>query len=137
PAIVSTPTLAATCRTPYEYGNGGPVARGTGPFKWSLGQGPEGLRVDAATGAVEWTPTEAQEGKQRIVLAVESDHGKAEQSYEVLVSCTRLPPTPEPNPEPEPDGAHIEGCGCGAGAGAMALPWVALLGLGLLRRRRQ
>ncbi|MFN7134180.1 MAG: PKD domain-containing protein, partial [Myxococcales bacterium] len=128
PAIISAPAKEAVCRAAYEYGNGGPVARGTGPFKWSVAKAPEGFVVNAETGAVAWTPTEAQQGSQQVVLAVETENGRDEQAWTVEVQCTPLPEEPLTGPP--------EGCGCGAGTGALAFPWFALLGLGVLRRRR-
>jgi hypothetical protein len=55
PAIVSTPATVAGVNGVYKY-----QALGTDPendaLRYSLGTKPEGMKIDARTGAIEWTP---------------------------------------------------------------------------------
>jgi len=55
-------------------------------LEFSLAQAPKWLHVDAATGLMSGTPTEADLGRQEVVLRVANNKGqKAEQKFEVNV----------------------------------------------------
>lgn len=101
------------------------AAAGTGdtPHWWSLSLFPVGARVDAATGAVSWTPTAI--GPADFALRLENEWGDTEQGFTVEVTG---PPGPDAGPDASvvadagpdatsgPDGALADG-GIDAGGG--------------------
>lgn len=124
PAIVSLPTLGATCKAEYLYGEDGRArAEGTPPFTWSLGRGtsgvgaPSGMTIDSTTGQIRWTPEPAPPGPVRVTVAVENPAGTAVQDFMVQVECA------------DP------GCRCSSG-GAGMFAVLMLLASGLRWRRR-
>ena len=123
PQIVSTPLATAACGQAWQY-NGGkpPLAVGSAPITWSLGKNaagaghPQGMTIDATTGALSWTPGAKVKGPTRVTLVAQNAAGVAEQDFLVQVDCATT------------------GCGCGS---TDVLP--GLLGLAallMLRRRR-
>jgi hypothetical protein len=62
---------------------------------YSIKAGPAGLTLDPATGAIRWTPTEAQgPAKYPVTVRVQDPEGLgAEQSFEITVSEVNQPPT--------------------------------------------
>lgn len=123
PVFTSVPQAGLVCgqRWGYSSGGGAPTVAGAGPFTFSLERVdgaplPEGLTVDAMTGAVSWQPTDAHAGTWELQLVVTSPTGRDVQRLDLEVTCrsSRL------------------AVGCGAAPGTAAL---ALL-VGLWRRRR-
>ena len=73
PVFVTEPPTEATVGAPYAYD---PEVVASGPVSWSATVAPEGLSIDADTGAVRWTPTFDQAGNQDVVLrATEIESG--------------------------------------------------------------
>ena len=65
---------------------------------YSIASGPEGLEIDAATGEITWTPTEAQgPGQYEVTLRVtDSTDLSDEVTFNVLVGEVGTPPVLEP-----------------------------------------
>lgn len=90
PKITSTPTLLVTAYQPYRYDlDGLPEANGTGPFAWSVSQGPVDLVVRRGTGEILWTPT--QPGDYAVTLLLSSPWGQDSQSFTVTVQAGGAP----------------------------------------------
>jgi hypothetical protein len=73
------------------------------------------MDVDAATGALSWTPTTKTRGPTRVTLLAQNEAGVAEQDFVVDVDCAK------------------SACGCDAGAGSLVL----LAAVLAVRRRRR
>jgi hypothetical protein len=65
PVFVTEAPTEATVGAQYAYD---PEVVASGPVSWSAVLAPEGLTIDADTGAVRWTPTSDQAGEQDVVL---------------------------------------------------------------------
>ncbi|MGB5521151.1 MAG: putative Ig domain-containing protein [Polyangiales bacterium] len=65
PVFVTEPPTEATVGAQYAYD---PEVVASGPVSWSAAVAPQGLTVDADTGAVRWTPTFDQAGDQNVIL---------------------------------------------------------------------
>lgn len=73
PVFTTEPPTEATVGAEYAYD---PAVVANGTVTWSAPVAPEGLTIDPETGAVRWTPTEAQAGVQDITIrATEDDSG--------------------------------------------------------------
>lgn len=93
PRILSTPVLEGYVGVAYSYDDDGkPVARGTRPLTWELGQEvagesrgkPDGMSVDATTGALSWFPREA--GSYEVWLTARNPAGYDVQRFTVEVT---------------------------------------------------
>ncbi|HET6585311.1 MAG TPA: Ig domain-containing protein [Nannocystaceae bacterium] len=80
PTIDSSPPTAAPLDVAFDYV---PTASGDEPRWWSLMDGPVLARIDPATGAIAWTPTEP--GTYAFVVRLDNRVGTVEQSFEVEV----------------------------------------------------
>ena len=86
PRIVSLPVLEARQLTPYTY-----AAQAVDPdvgdvLAWSLAAAPQGMTIDASTGAIAWTPRADQSGTHAVVLRVADQAGAADQqAYEITL----------------------------------------------------
>ena len=119
PLIVTAPPAKARCGVPYSYtaasvSPAADVAAGT----WSTPVAPQGLRIDGATGQIDWTPAPEQRGAQAVTVLLQRGEAAAEQAFEVTVEC--------------PEALDFEtACGCSSGWGAgpagglLMLPWAA------------
>jgi hypothetical protein len=65
PAFVSAPVLAATVGQAYAYDAIAQDPDGDA-LTYSLARMPEGMAIDAATGAIRWTPASGQAGEQAV-----------------------------------------------------------------------
>jgi hypothetical protein len=154
PTIVSEPPDGGPVGEPITYV---PEAAGDGPFWWSLVDSPVGARVDAATGALTYTP--AAEASYPFTLRLENDGGLSEQTWVYVAPLpidTGLPEDTAPDDTSDdtatPDDTAAadetgdrdtvgtpkrpaDGCGCGAGAGGAGLTGILLAGLLWGRRR--
>jgi hypothetical protein len=83
PRIVSTPPLSATVDQPYVYPVVAEDADGN-IAGFELTQAPTGMRIDAASGLVSWTP--AQPGQVEVTAAVVDATGlRGEQRFVLTV----------------------------------------------------
>ena len=91
PQIITVGGDTATVGTAYQYDADATIhARSEGPVSYSTGPGtPGGLRVDAASGAVTWTPAKGDVGTQRITLLATSAGGVDTQSFNVTVADSK------------------------------------------------
>jgi MYXO-CTERM domain-containing protein len=157
PRILSVPSTTARVGEPYAYdADGRAAARGSRPMTWALGKrvgdtlvgAPAGMVVDAFSGAVTFTPTAEQAGRQRVVLVAWNDAGTTSQEWDIDVvgGIGEPPPPPPPGGGPNTDGGDdrardvsaAAGCNAGAGSTADAASWALLMaGVALLRRRRR
>lgn len=117
PRITSSPSTSAQCGVAWAMA---PAADGDPVLAWSTPTAPGGLTVDAATGALHWTPLPAQRGKAAVVLRVQNQQGSAEQAFTVEVSCP---------------GEVKLGTGCQCSSAGDLLGVLSALGLLALRRR--
>ena len=74
PTISSTPDTIALEDEAYSYAIQGVDANGD-TLTYSLDSGPTGLTVDAATGLVQWTPTQANVGSDSVVVRINDGKG--------------------------------------------------------------
>ncbi len=90
PVFISTPPMEATVAAEYSYD---PEVIAEGAVTWTAPIAPDGLTLDAETGAVRWTPSTAQAGMNSITIRVtETESGAfAEQSFTVTVTDTGGP----------------------------------------------
>ena len=125
PRFFSAAPTKASCRGPLLYQ---PIAAGTAPISWSLraaagSELPKGMTVDAATGAVAFSPDVTASKAEKAVLIATNAAGTAEQLLELEVDCA---------PQPK----YGVGCACGSGPGTAAIWALLLLALGFQQRRR-
>ena len=92
PLIVSLPLLHATAGQPYEYNLAADDPDGDF-VNWRLLSGPRGMSLDAATGALRWTPTLDQLGTNAVTVeAQDAFLATAAQSWQIDVGCLNRPP---------------------------------------------
>lgn len=113
PAIASAATSSAECGVEWSYV---PTVVGDAPYSFAV-TGP--VALDATTGAMQWTPTNADRGSHPIALQVTGPGGTTTQSFALEVACAR-------------DELTVI-CGCNSAATPCLL---ALLAWVFLRRRR-
>lgn len=80
PSIVSTPAGTGTSGDAFVYT---PASSGAEPYWWSLTRFPSGARIDAESGSLQWTPTNA--GLYSFTLRLQNDRGWDEQSFTVRI----------------------------------------------------
>lgn len=86
PAITSTPPTEAAASVEYRYDvvAADPFGRA---LTYSLPTPPAGMTIDAATGAIRWTPTVGQIGVQSVVVQVANEDGAAAtQGFDIVVT---------------------------------------------------
>jgi RHS repeat-associated protein len=95
PAIVSIPATVAGVNGTYKY-----QVLGTDPendaLRYSLGTKPEGMKIDARTGLIEWTPGANAVGSHEVeVLATDTQGAVGNQRFAVSVGTAAIngPPT--------------------------------------------
>ncbi len=102
----------AVCGAAAEYHpNHSPDVLGAGPFTFSVDQGPEGLAVDPATGALQWIPDRSVQGSFTAQLHVTGPGGTAVEPMSIDVDC------------PGPIALDVA-CGCSGGGEG---PWLWVL----------
>jgi RHS repeat-associated protein len=93
PEIVSSPTLEALDGRLYTYPV---VAEDSDPgdvLAYALTQAPAGMRIDAATGEIVWTPTVEQVGNHDVTVVVTDRAGASDtQSWTIVVARSNRPP---------------------------------------------
>lgn len=84
PVLLTSESLIAHLGMPYQIGPGNRGdAFGAPPLKWSVVSGPQGLRIDEATGEVHWIPQEV--GEVSITLEVSNSYGSDRHTFRVQV----------------------------------------------------
>ncbi|MES2307337.1 MAG: Ig-like domain-containing protein [Verrucomicrobiota bacterium] len=93
PKISTTAPLNAAVGKLWSYNLKATDADGD-PIAYGLDQGPSGMTIDAATGAILWTPDKSQIGTQNVEVRAADPLGGADvQSFVVQVRGANLPPT--------------------------------------------
>ncbi|MEK7730000.1 MAG: Ig domain-containing protein, partial [candidate division KSB1 bacterium] len=84
-----TPRETVQCATAYAaWTNGGPEMSESGPHVFSLeGDIPEGLELNATTGALAWTPTNQQARSYSMTLHAQGAASSASLPFTVTVEC--------------------------------------------------
>lgn len=86
PLFVTSPPLEAVAGEPYTYAAHA-IDPDYDPLTYALTDAPQGMTLDAATGAVAWTPTPAQAGVNAVTLAARDGRGgEATQAFAVTVT---------------------------------------------------
>jgi RHS repeat-associated protein len=101
PVITSTPPTQAAVGSSYGYAVKASDADND-PLSYSLTTAPAGMTIDAATGAIAWTPGATGVGPQNVALQVDDGQGGlATQTYQVVVAAQapNQPPTITSVPE--------------------------------------
>ncbi len=92
PVFTSQPSQATVVGGGYRYLLKAEDPDGDRPLRYSLIEGPAGLRVDLVSGAVSWQVPDGEGGEFPIRLAVSDPHGaQAEQSYTLNLSWESEP----------------------------------------------
>ncbi len=87
PTIRSVPPTAATAGQPYRYAVDAADPDVGDVLTFVLPTAPAGMTITPATGAIQWTPSEAQGGPQAVVVRVQEQTGLfATQAFEIQVS---------------------------------------------------
>lgn len=85
-AITSMPPTTATVGVPLTY-NAQHPEEGTTNFRYSLASQPSGATIDATTGQLSWTPTQAQVGAQSFgILATDAAGNSVTQNVNITVA---------------------------------------------------
>ena len=105
PQITSTPVAAATQDQPYTYDVEATDSDGD-PITFRLDAAPAGMSIDAATGLIQWTPTNAQVGNglgnQVTVTAMDNKGAADSQEFTIAVANVNDPPQPPLPPATTP-----------------------------------
>ncbi|MHC4739925.1 MAG: putative Ig domain-containing protein, partial [Planctomycetota bacterium] len=82
PSITSTPVIKATVNELYSYDVD---ATGIPDPNYSLMTAPAGMTINAITGVIDWTPTEAQIGVKAVVVEATNSKGSDIQTFGIEV----------------------------------------------------
>ncbi|MBS3804677.1 MAG: tandem-95 repeat protein [Oleiphilaceae bacterium] len=100
PAITSSPVITASEDVPYEYTVTAVDPDPRDRIEYSLQVAPTGMVIDAASGAIEWTPVNAQVGSQTVIVQVSDSQGEfVEQVFSIQVANVNQPPRIVSSPE--------------------------------------
>jgi len=114
PTIASEPLYTAATGQAYHYDI---RVRGGEASTYTLGRSPSGMRIDASSGRIEWTPQASHVGASTVeVRALNEDGRGTKQTYEIHVAET-----------PHPLGTENRGRGMGA-ALLLGAQWAVLPG---------
>lgn len=92
PVILSQPSEASVSAGSYRYQLKAEDPDGDRPLRYSLVDGPPGLRVDLISGLVSWQVPDGKGGGFPIRVSVADPHGaKAEQDYTLTLSWDDVP----------------------------------------------
>jgi len=87
PVVTSTPVVAAIRDAVYSY-DAEAIDPDGDALTYSLPVAPQGMVIDAGSGVISWTPTQAQSGPQAVTLRVSDGRGgSATQSFTVTVGA--------------------------------------------------
>ncbi|SFK25795.1 putative Ig domain-containing protein [Lysobacter sp. cf310] len=93
PHITSVPPLRALDNTPYRYPVTAEDIDVGDVLTYSLVNAPDGMRIDPATGLIEWSPGVDQAGEHPVTVAVTDRAGASDaQSFVVVVERSNRPP---------------------------------------------
>jgi len=93
PAFTSAPVTSATYGLPYAYTAAANDPEG-GPVTYALDVAPAGMAINAATGAIAWTPQKSQVGSASVtVRATDPTTLSATQSFTITVANANYAPT--------------------------------------------
>ena len=94
PTITSTPVTAATEDAAYSYDVNATDPDAGDTLTYSLTTAPSGMTINATTGVISWTPTNAQVGANAVTVRVrDAALAAATQSFTVTVANTNDAPT--------------------------------------------
>ncbi len=94
PSITSTPVTAATEDSAYTYDVNATDPDAGDALTYSLVTKPTGMSINATTGVISWTPTNAQVGANAVTVRVQdAASASATQSYTVTVANVNDAPT--------------------------------------------
>jgi hypothetical protein len=98
PTITSTPNLITNLERTYEYN-----LIGTDPdndlLLWSIDSAPEGMVIDATTGALRWQPSATQIGEHTVAVKLTDAYGAyTGQEFTLTVRGINTPPAIVSNP---------------------------------------
>jgi VCBS repeat-containing protein len=101
PVITSTPVTTATEDEAYSYQVTATDADPTNDtITFALSAKPDGMTIDAQTGLIAWTPTNAQVGVNAVtVQASDGNGGTGEQSYNIDVAAAAGAPIANAGPD--------------------------------------
>jgi regulator of extracellular matrix RemA (YlzA/DUF370 family) len=98
PSITSTPLTTAIQDTPYSYDVNATDPDAGDSLTYSLTVAPVGMTIDAQTGLISWTPSNAQVGANPVTVSV-ADNGSpvlsVSQNFTVTVEVTVASPIPQ------------------------------------------
>jgi len=93
PQITSTPLTTATEDAPYTYDVAATDPDAGDTLTFSLLTAPAGMAINATTGVIQWTPTNAQVGENAVEVQVEDAVGATDtQAFSIAVANTNDPP---------------------------------------------
>ncbi len=95
PIILTIPPTSARVGTLYSYRVN---AFGDPAPTYALQSAPAGMTIDAASGAITWTPAAGQEGKQQVTVVAQNNAGTDSQSFEINVQDAGAAPRIVSNP---------------------------------------
>jgi VCBS repeat-containing protein len=94
PTITSTPVTSATEELAYSYDVQATDPEPGDTLTYSLLTAPAGMTINASSGLISWTPTNAQVGTQSVTVRVQdTDLAQATQSFTITVANTNDPPS--------------------------------------------
>ncbi|NLX56889.1 MAG: tandem-95 repeat protein, partial [Planctomycetaceae bacterium] len=94
PTITSTPVTSATEDSAYRYDVNATDPDVGDTLTYSLTTAPSGMTINASTGLISWTPTNAHVGANAVTVRVRDAAGAAEnQTFSITVANTNDPPT--------------------------------------------
>jgi hypothetical protein len=93
PLITSTPVTKALTAKLYQYDVNATDVDVGDKLTYALDIKPTGMVINASTGLITWTPTEAQLGNQSVTVSVSDGKVFVNQSFKVLVSSSNHKPT--------------------------------------------
>ena len=86
PIIESTPETTAKIGIEYTYEIAATDPDVDDVLAYSLSEKPDGMTINETTGAVSWTPTEAQVGEHQVVIEVSDGEVSVSQTFTITVA---------------------------------------------------
>jgi hypothetical protein len=92
PVITSSPASTATVGQQYQYDVKARDDDISDVLIFSLSNSPDGMVINAQTGIITWTPTDAQVGNQTVTIEVSDGKVSTSQSFKITVKMVLPPP---------------------------------------------